>query len=273
MTIDRLEMKNDLERMLAECIADMERGASVEHCLKAREGWSGELRPLLESWTGLGRIALAKPSTAAFDRGRQAMLTGLTAAQVLHRPSPLRLSPAFATVTAAVAAAVLLLGAAGTTSALGGPNPAGDMLSAIGVTTSGAQNNADRLANAHNGCVAEPSPAPEATSATDACEDANRGHGNDPDKSDPDNPGQGSGSAAQDGDDANSGHGNDPAKSDPDNPGQGQGGNRTDNDNPNAGRGNPNTGGGNPNFDGGNPNAGGGNPNAGGGNEAEKDKD
>jgi hypothetical protein len=259
-------MKNDLEKILAACIEEMERGASIEDCLRHNEGWSGELRPLLEISTGLGDLTPAKPTPAAFDLGRHAMLSALTTEPGPGRISPARLSPALATVAAAVAAAVLLLGAAGTSSALGGPNPAGDMLSAIGVTTSGPQNDGDALANAGDECVAEPSPSPDATPAPDTCEDANRGHGNEPDNSDADNPGQGSGIAAEEGQDTNRGNGNDPNNSDPDNPGQGQGDTGTDNDNPNAH-------GGNPNAHRGNPNAGGDNPNAGGGSGAETDKD
>jgi hypothetical protein len=259
-------MNSALVKILAECIAEMERGASVEDCLRRNESWSGELRPLLETSTSLAGVALLTPTAAGFGRGRQAMVSALKPAPVLHPLSLRRLSPALATVTAAVAAVILLLGAAGTSSALGGPDPAGDVLSAVGVTNDSPASDSDALADADDGCVVEPSPAPDATPAPDSCDDTNHGHGNDPDAVDEGNPGQGSGSAAQDGDDANRGHGNDPNKSDPDNPGQEQGGNGTDNDNPNAGGGNPNAGGGNPN-------AGGGNPNAGGGNDAEKDKD
>ena len=88
----------------------------------------------------------------------------------------------------------------------------------------------------------------------DGCEDANRGHGNDPDHDDADNPSQGEGNhgadveatgdectavegdTVVDGEDENNGHGNDADHDDEDNPGQGQGNHGTGN---NGNGGNP----------------------------------
>jgi hypothetical protein len=251
-------MDSELRRTLADCIADMERGAEVGDCLKRNPASAAELRPHLEAWAAMGSFPLAQPPTAAFDRGRAAMLGALKPTAMGFGPlSRVRLGPAWATVTAAAAAVVILLGgAAGSSAALGGPDPAGRVLSAVGV--GGGDGDAGGASNsAFNAC---PSPTPEATpqgpegTATDGefC-DENRGHGNDPDHDDEDNPGQGQGNhgaddpagTAGEGEDANRGHGNDADNDDPDNPGQGQGNHGTGN-NGNAGDPPANGTGGNP---------------------------
>jgi hypothetical protein len=229
-------MNSELSKILADCIADMERGAAVDDCLKRNPGLESELRPHLETWAAIGAPALVQPPAAAFDHGLAAMLAALKPVPGGLGPlSAVRFAPAWATVTAAAAAVVILLGgAAGTSAALGGPDPTAGVLSAVGV------NRDDSAVDDSEGDAA-------GLQSEDACEDANRGHGNDPDHDDGDNPGQGEGNhgavedatndecavveSNQDGcEDANRGHGNDPDHDDEDNPGQGEGNHGADAD-------------------------------------------
>ena len=288
-------MDSELRRILADCIADMERGAGVGDCLKRNAASAAELRPHLEAWAAMGSFPLVQPHAAAFDRGRAAMLGAVKSAPMGFGPlSRIRLAPAWATVTAAAAAVVILLGgAAGTSAALGGPDPAASVLSVVGA----GRDNGDADGDSDSAVSACPSPTPEATPAVEDgavgdeefC-DENRGHGNDPDHDDEDNPGQGQGNnGAEDpaattddptnseGEDANRGHGNDPDHDDEDNPGQGQGNHGTGNngngqenpgDNGNAGNPPDNGTGGNPEGNG-NPE----NPLQGNGNGEDKPKD
>jgi len=266
-------MNKPLSNALADCIAQLEGGASVDECLKAHPSQADELRARLEAWQGMATAALAQPSAAALDQGRRAMLSALESAPVKFSPlAAARLAPAWATAAAAAAAFLVLIGgAAGASAALGGPDPAGDVLSVVGVSSSeggigqssasdrglecanpnafeGSANSEDKAQNADDAhqkqsCTQN---ADEAGNQGDACEDANKGHGNDADHDDADNPGQGEGNngatnESADGDcpageetaDANSGHGNDADHTDEDNPGQGQGNHGT-NDNGNA---------------------------------------
>jgi hypothetical protein len=235
-------MDSELSRILADCIADMERGAGVGDCLKRNPASAAELRPHLEAWAAMGSLPLVQPPAAAFDRGRAAMLGVLKPAPMGFGPlSRMRLAPAWATVPAAAAAVLILLGgAAGTSAALGGPDPAGQVLSVVGV----GRDDGGAGGDSNSAVSSCPSPTPEATpqgaEGTEAdgefC-DENRGHGNDPDHDDEDNPGQGQGDhgaddpagTAGEGEDANRGHGNDADNDDPDNPGQGQGNHGTGN--------------------------------------------
>jgi hypothetical protein len=264
-------MDSELSRILADSIADMERGAAVGDCLKRNPGSAAELRPHLEAWAAMGSLSLVQPTAAAFDQGRAAMLEALKPAPMGFGPlSRIRLAPAWATVPAAAAAVVILLGgAAGTSAALGGPDPASQVLSVVGV----GRNDGGSSNSAVNACPsATPVATPQGAEGTEVdgefC-DENRGHGNDPDHDDEDNQGQGQGNhgaddpagTADEGEDANRGHGNDPANDDPDNPGEGQGNQGTSNNG--NGEGNPdgNANAGDPpaNGTGGNP-AGSGNP-------------
>lgn len=243
-------MDTELRNTLADCIADMERGAGVEDCLKRNSSRAAELRPHLETWAAMGSLALVQPPALAFDRGRAAMLGALKPAATGFGPlSFARFAPAWATVAAVAAAVVILLGgAAGTSAALGGPDPAGRVLSVVGVNKD--DGDVDDLNDGEAGNVDD-----AAVQDGDGCEDANRGHGNDPDHDDEDNPGQGEGNHGADGDatgdectvvddervidgeDENNGHGNDADHDDEDNPGQGQGNHGTGNNG--NGQGNP----------------------------------
>lgn len=127
-------MSTQLSAALADCLAQIERGASVDDCLRRYSQLSAELRPGLEAWQTLTSITPAQPSTAAIERGRQAMQSAIAT-----KPSgpfaAVRMAPTWATAAAAVvAAAIMLGGAAGASAALGGPNLAGDALDAVGVT-------------------------------------------------------------------------------------------------------------------------------------------
>src|SRR3989442_420760 len=132
-------MNRGLDKALTDCISRIERGAGLEECLEAHPSLAGELRPHLETWQAMGPDSLAQPSASAFDQGRRAMLSALESAPVTFSPlSAARLAPAWLTVAAAVAAFMVLIGgAAGASAALGGPDPAGDVLSVVGVSSDG----------------------------------------------------------------------------------------------------------------------------------------
>jgi hypothetical protein len=258
-----------LREIIAGCISDMERGASVEECLKRHPGLEESIRPHIEMWASLNSSALVQPSTSAFNLGRQAMLTA-----VASGPTTGFWKPALAPAAAVLAAAFLVFGGAGASAALGGPDVADDAVGGFTeVFTSkndgGVSDENDGLAtNLGKQCDEEPSPSPEAPSAPEAPpsaeEDANRGHGNDADHDDENNPGQGEGnhgtdkcgedssdsgsepqlspdaspeaSPSADGDE-NRGHGNDTDHDDEDNPGQGQGNHGTSTGSGNGGGG------------------------------------
>jgi hypothetical protein len=275
-------MDSVLRNTLADCIADMERGAGVEDCLKRNSSQAAQLRPHLETWAAMGSLPSIQPPAAAFDRGRAAMLGALKPTATGFGPlSVTRFAPAWATVAAVVAAVILLGGAAGTSAALGGPDPAGRVLSAVGVMTGvatedaesgighssaserglecaspnafeGKANSEDRSQNAveaHEKQSCDAGPEEDANAAVhDGCVDDNRGHGNDADHDDEDNPGLGERDHGADGDvpaeectvvdgdtgvdgeeDENMGHGNNADHDDEDNPGQGEGNHGTDN--------------------------------------------
>jgi hypothetical protein len=220
-------MNREFSRALADCIADMERGASIDDCLKNHASIATEVRPYLENWQAMSAVSPAQPPTAAFDSGRRAMLTALEAAPATFSPlAAVRLAPRWATVAGAVAALILVLGGtAGASAALGGPDPAGNVLSVVGVSTDsdeahggigqssasdrglecanpnafeGSANSEDKSQNADDahqkeGCSENADEGSAANQTGDTCEDANKGNGNDADHDDADNPGQGQG--------------------------------------------------------------------------------
>jgi hypothetical protein len=217
-------MNRAISKALADCISQLERGAGVEQCLMAHPSHANELRPHLEAWQEMAAGSLEQPSAAAFDHGRRAMLSALESAPIRFSPlAAARFAPAWATVAAAVAAFLVLMGgAAGASAALGGPDPAGDVLSVVGVSSDGAHggigdssasdrglecanpnafegsaNSEDKAQNAddaHQKQSCGSNGADESTTANQAgadCEDANNGNGNDADHDDAGNPGQG----------------------------------------------------------------------------------
>src|SRR5436309_10295616 len=266
-------MNRAVSKALADCIAEMERGAPIEECLKRHPSHVGELRPRLEAWQAMAAGEPVQPSTAAFERGRRAMLNGLESAPVRSGPlAAARLAPAWATVAAAVAAFLILMGgAAGASAALGGPDPAGDVLSVVGVSSDGphsgigdssasdrglecanpnafegSANSEDKAQNAddaHQKQSCGSNGADEsntANQASDRCEDANNGNGNDADHDDADNPGQGEGNNGATGESV---EGDCPAGEEtPDaDRGHGNDADQTDEDNPGQGQGNHGT--------------------------------
>lgn len=67
-------MKPGLEEALAQCLARLEAGASIEDCLRGRETLAAELRPLLQAAQALrDRDAIADYTLPAFERGRARM--------------------------------------------------------------------------------------------------------------------------------------------------------------------------------------------------------
>src|SRR5438093_12664061 len=229
-------MNRGLDKALTDCISRIERGAGLEECLEAHPSLAGELRPHLETWQAMGTDSLAQPSASAFDQGRRAMLSALESAPVTFSPlSAARLPTAWLTVAAAVAAFMVLIGgAAGASAALGGPDPAGDVLSVVGVNSSdgahggigqssasdrgrecanpnafeGSANSEDKGQNADDAhqkqsCSQGADEGAAADQSSDACEDANNGNGNDADHDDAGNPGQGKGDNGANSDSAN----------------------------------------------------------------------
>jgi len=266
-------MNRAISKALADCIAQMERGTGVEQCLKAHPSYSNELRPHLEAWQEMAAGSLKQPSAAAFDQGRRAMLSALESAPIRFSPlAGARFAPAWATVAAAVAAFLVLMGgAAGASAALGGPDPAGDVLSVVGVSSDGphggigessasdrglecanpnafegSANSEDKAQNAddaHQKQSCDSNDADEsntANQASDGCEDANNGNGNDADRDDADNPGQGEGNngATSDNVEGDCTAGEETPDADR---GHGNDADQTDEDNPGQGQGNHGT--------------------------------
>ncbi len=227
-------MNRAFSKALADCISKLERGAGVEEVLTAHPSHSEDLRRHLETWQEMAQQSPAQPPAAAFDQGRRAMLTALESAPVAFSPLTIaRLAPAWAIATAAVAAFLFLIGgAAGASAALGGPDPAGDVLSVVGVSSDspeggigdssasdrglecanpnafeGSANSEDKGQNADDAHQKQPcgNGADEGAAANqtgEGCEDANNGNGNDADHDDADNPGQGEGNNGASGESA-----------------------------------------------------------------------
>ena len=131
-------MDSKLRKILTECIRDIETGArDVEDCLKGHPDRAAELRPHLELWQGLNAASKAQPNFGRQQRGQhqlQAALAEMDRGEGDKRMIPF-LTPALAKVTAAVAAAALLIGgAAGASAALGGPDVTDEVLSGIGIS-------------------------------------------------------------------------------------------------------------------------------------------
>ena len=114
-------MNRAFSKALADCISELERGTGVEECLTAHPSHAEDLRQHLETWQAMAQKSPVQPPAAAFDQGRRAMLTALESGPVAFSPlAAVRLAPAWATVTAAVAAFLFLIGgAAGASAALG----------------------------------------------------------------------------------------------------------------------------------------------------------
>src|SRR6266542_3531325 len=219
-------MNRAFSKALGDCISEMEHGAGVSDCLKGHPLHADELRPHLETWQAVAERSPVQPSAATFDQGRQAMLQALESAPATFGPlAAVRLAPKWATVSAAVAAFLILIsGAAGASAALGGPDPAGEVLSGVGVSSDsdgahggigqssasdrglecanpnafeGSANSDDKAQNADDAHQKQPCNKGDeeatANQADDGCEDANNGHGNDADHDDADNTGQGEG--------------------------------------------------------------------------------
>ena len=265
-------MNRAISKALADCIAQMERGAGVEQCLMAHPSHADELRSHLEAWQAMTAGALVQPSAAAFESGRRAMFKALETPPATFSPlAAARLAPAWATVAAAVAAFLVLIGgAAGASAALGGPDPAGDVLSVVGVSSDGphsgigdssasdrglecanpnafegSANSEDKAQNADDAhqkqsCSNGADESNTANQASDGCEDANNGNGNDADHDDGDNPGQGEGNNGATGESVG---GDCPAGEEtPDaDRGHGNDADQTDEDNPGQGQGNHGT--------------------------------
>src|SRR5438105_1100069 len=270
-------MNRAISKAVADCISEMERGAGVDECLKRHPALADELRPHLVTWQAMATASLVQPPTGAFDGGRRAMLLALESAPVGFGPrAAARLAPAWATVAAAVAAFLVLLGgAAGASAALGGPDPAGDVLSVVGVSSNandnagqggigdssasdrglecanpnafeGSANSEDKGQNAddaHQKQSCGSNGADESNTANQAgagCEDANNGNGNDANHDDSGNPGQGNGNNG-----AISGNTSGACTAGQEtsdaNRGNGNDANQTDEDNPGQGQGNHGT--------------------------------
>ena len=245
-------MNRAFSKALVDCISRMEGGAGVDDCLKAHPSLASELRPQLEAWQAMGSGSVVQPSTAAIEGGRQAMLVALKAAPERWTPlTALRLAPAWTTAAAAVAAfAFLLGGAAGASAALGGPDPAGDVLSAVGVSSNSDNHGGigDSSASDRGLECANPNAFEGSANSKDKGQSADDAHQKQPCSKGTDE-GAGADKAGQQGD-GNNGHGNDAGHDDASNPGQGQGnhgtkdgsnagGNGNDNSNGNANPGEP----------------------------------
>jgi hypothetical protein len=129
-------MDRQLRKILTECIRDIETGArDVEGCLQRHADRAEELRPHLELWSGLNAADKAEPDIGSQQRGQHQLLAALSEGERGGRKQMIPfLTPALAKAGAVAVAAVLVIGgAAGASAALGGPDVAGDVLSGIGI--------------------------------------------------------------------------------------------------------------------------------------------
>ena len=84
----------------------------------------------------MGSLPLVQPPAAAFDHGRAAMLAALSRSHRLWPAHHGALRPSLGNSRGGSRGAVVVLlgGAAGTSAALGGPDPASRVLSVVGVS-------------------------------------------------------------------------------------------------------------------------------------------
>jgi len=147
-------MDRKLRKILTECIRDIETGAhDVKGCLQRHADRAAELRPHLELWSGLNAAAKAEPNLGSQQRGQQRLEAAVSEAEREggRRMIPF-LTPALAKAGAVAVAAVLVIGgAAGASAALGGPDVAGDVLSGIGISNASETGKEHANPNAFDG--------------------------------------------------------------------------------------------------------------------------
>jgi len=156
-------MDKKLRNILTECIRDIETGTrDVDGCLDRYPERAAELRPHLELWSSLDAAPRARPNFAGQQRGQQRLLAAIAGLQKggERRMIPFP-TPALAKGVAVVAGVLLLAGgAAGASAAFGGPNVAGEVFTAVGITDgTGPNENAN-------------------TNAGERCQNATQGRGN-----------------------------------------------------------------------------------------------
>ncbi|MGQ9572909.1 MAG: hypothetical protein ACUVV3_06965, partial [Dehalococcoidia bacterium] len=130
-------MDRELRKILAACIEQLEAGFSdIEGHLQRYPTRAEDLRRYLELWQRLDATAREEPDQQALLRGQQEMLVTLAEMKGgARRMIPTFLTLGAAKVAAVVVGALVMTGAAaGVSAALGGPNIADHMLSAVGVT-------------------------------------------------------------------------------------------------------------------------------------------
>jgi hypothetical protein len=158
-------MDRKLRKILTESIRDIETGAlDVEGCLQRHPDRAVDLWPHLELWRGLDAAAKAQPNSGSQQRGQHQLLAALSDMETRgkRRMIPF-LTPALVKAAAVVAGVVLLTGgAAGASAALGGPNVADEVLTAVGVTN-GSDHGPNENANPN---------------ASERCGNATQGRGN-----------------------------------------------------------------------------------------------
>ena len=176
------------QRILAECLRDLDRGARVDDCLARFPEHAEALRPYLELRARL--LAVDKPAApaSAFEAGRQALLERLAGSPPAKQQQPLleRLSRLFdgwrgfssPLVRAGAAAALLVVLAGGAlgASAAAGVDSARDVLSALPfVEPSGESEEAVASPNADEG----PGNADDGIGNAPATATPGQGHAND----------------------------------------------------------------------------------------------
>lgn len=140
-------MDRKLRKILTECIRDIETGArDVEGCLQRHADRAAELRPHLELWSSLNAAAKAEPNIGSQQRGQHQLLATLSEVERGGRKRMVPfLTPALVKAgTVAVAAVMLIGGAAGASAALGGPDVPGEVLSGIGINEPDRHREMDR---------------------------------------------------------------------------------------------------------------------------------
>ncbi len=178
-------MDRRLREILTECIRDLEAGRrEIADCLVRYPERADELRLHLSLWSALNAAPKAEPASATQERGQDRLLAALARAERPERRLiPQSFAPAAARLAAVLATlAVIAGGAAGASAAFGGPNVAGDVLDAVGITGGGQGpgeggiNNAPGAAETGKDCASE-NAAQGSDNASDGPANADAGHG------------------------------------------------------------------------------------------------
>ena len=179
------ELIQEQETALADCLRAMEEGVELDACLARHPQHAETLRPYLELHAALLAQETPAPSVAAFDAGREALLSTVRqpeARESRSRWGPLgaasnRLGSPLVRSAAVGVALVLVAGAALGASAGAGLGPARDVLSTLNIVSGGPPDEAGETEPIAQG-------EPDTPNAGEGSENADDGIGNAPEEAD-----------------------------------------------------------------------------------------